>query len=283
MHERRRRFFAPRPPEGVPGPSVTYRLAASTFFAIMRVQGWRFDVTGLENVPVRGGAVLTLNHTSFLDVFTVGRAPYLASGRPIRILAKQSLFDAPLFGTVMRRAEHIPVRRGAGASALVDAVDALRRGELIAVPAEQTISPSFELLAFKTGAARMAMATGVPIVPSVSWGSHRFFTVGQRPRLAWRIPVSLRYGQPVHPAADDDPAEVTAEVRRRTTLLLAEAQDAYPDGSPAGAWWVPARLGGGAPSIEEAEHTLAALRARWHRATGETHEGRSSGVADATS
>jgi 1-acyl-sn-glycerol-3-phosphate acyltransferase len=267
----------------MPGPSVTYRLAASTFFAIMRAQRWRFDVTGLDNVPERGGAVLTLNHTSYLDVFTVGRAPYLTTGRPIRILAKQSLFDAPLFGTVMRRAEHIPVRRGAGASALVDAVEALRRGELIAVPAEQTISPSFELLEFKTGAARMAMATGVPIVPSVSWGSHRFFTVGRWPRLAWRIPVSLRYGEPVRPAVDDDPAEVTAEVRRRTAVLLAEAQQAYPDGSPAGEWWVPARLGGGAPSIEEAERMLSGMRARWHTEAARSREERAPGVADAAS
>jgi 1-acyl-sn-glycerol-3-phosphate acyltransferase len=82
------------------------------------VQRWRFDVHGLEHVPRLGGAVIASNHTSFWDFFTVGRGPYLGWGRPVRILAKESLFRVPVFGPLMRRAEHIPVHRGAGAPAL---------------------------------------------------------------------------------------------------------------------------------------------------------------------
>jgi 1-acyl-sn-glycerol-3-phosphate acyltransferase len=251
-----------------PSAGWLYRFAAFLAFGIMRLQRWRFDADGLEHVPQVGGAVIASNHTSFWDFFTTGRAPYLGWGRPVRILAKASLFEVPVFGPIMRRAEHIPVHRAAGAAALTSAVDALRRGELVLILPEQTISPSFELLPFRPGAVRMAAAAGVPLVPSVSWGSHRFHTTGRRPRWSWRLPVVVRYGEPLHPAPDDDVAEVLAELRRRMQVLLDEAQRDYPDGAPAGAWWVPARLGGGAPELDHDEY-VAGLRHRWRAEHGQ--------------
>ncbi len=253
----------PRPTDpSNPRASWLYRFAAWFAFSVMRVQGWRNGVRGLEHVPTTGGAVIAANHTSFWDFFTVGREPYLRWGRPVRIMAKESLFRAPVFGFLMRRAEHIPVHRGAGGDALRSGVAALEAGELVLVLPEQTISPSFELLPFKTGAARMAAAAGVPLVPAVSWGSHRFHTSGRRPRWSWRLPVHVAYGEPLHPAPGDDPREVTAELRRRVRALLEEVQDDYPDHAP-GAWWVPARLGGAAPSAEEGERILARIREGW--------------------
>jgi 1-acyl-sn-glycerol-3-phosphate acyltransferase len=249
-----------------PSASRVYRVVAWVAFTVMRLQRWRVEVRGLEHVPRVGGAVLATNHTSFWDFFTAGRAPYLGWGRPVRILAKESLFRAPVFGRIMRAAQHIPVHRGAGADALRSAVAALERGELVLVLPEQTISPSFELLPYKTGAARMAAAAGAPVVPAVSWGSHRFHTTGRRPRWSWRLPVLVAYGEPLCPAPDDDPVEVTAELQRRSAALLTELQASYPDGHPAGAWWVPARLGGSAPTVAEAEAHLERLTARWKRA-----------------
>jgi 1-acyl-sn-glycerol-3-phosphate acyltransferase len=255
-----------------PGASLIYRFAAWVAFAVIRLQRWRFDIRGLDHLPERGGAVLAVNHTSFWDFFTVGRAPYLGWGRPVRILAKESLFRAPVFGWLMRRAEHIPVHRGAGATALRSAIDAAERGELVLVLPEQTISPSFELLPFKTGAARMAAGAGVPLIPCVSWGSHRFHTSGRRPRWSWRLPVVIAYGEPLHPTEDDDPAEVVAELRERMRGMLDEVQRSYPAGAPAGAWWVPARLGGSAPTQEEAERHVERLAKGWKQAARETVE-----------
>jgi 1-acyl-sn-glycerol-3-phosphate acyltransferase len=254
----------PRPLDPT-NPSATwlYRFAAWFAFTVMRLQRWRFDVRGLDHVPTTGGAVLAVNHTSFWDFFTVGRGPYLEWGRPVRILAKESLFRAPVFGWLMRKAEHIPVHRGAGGEALRSAVAALEAGELVLVLPEQTISPSLDLLPFKTGAVRMAASAGVPVVPAVSWGSHRFHTTGRRPRWSWRLPVTIAYGPPLYPTPGDDPVEVTEELRRRIRTLLDEAQARYPDGAPAGAWWVPARLGGGAPTADEAETILARIRDGW--------------------
>lgn len=248
-----------------PGAGWIYRIAARIAFAIMAMQRWRWDVRGVEHVPTTGGAVIASNHTSFWDFFAVGRAPYLGAGRPVRILAKESLFRAPLFGAVMRRAQHIPVHRGAGSEAFRSAVAALRQGELVLVLPEQTISRSFELLPLRPGAARMAAEAGVPLVPSVSWGTHRFHTAGRWPRWRWRLPVVVRYGEPLHPTPDDDFATVLAQLRERMRALLDDVRRDYLDGNPSGAWWVPASLGGAAPSVEEAEQHLGAMTERWRQ------------------
>lgn len=255
----------PRPDPGVPRASWVYRFAAFVAFTIFRIQGWRYDVAGTEHVPTRGGAVLVANHFSFWDFFLVGRGPYLGGGRPVRIMAKESLFRTPVFGWLMRRAEHIPVHRGAGTDAFASAVEALERGELVLVLPEATISPAFELLPFKTGAARMAARAGVPLVPAASWGSHRFHSVRRRPTWSWRLPVVIRYGAPLHPTTDDDPREVTARAQTRVAALVDEAIAAHPDGTPEGAWWVPARFGGGAPTVAEAADYLDSVRANWRR------------------
>jgi len=229
------------------------------------LQRWRLDVEGLEHVPRSGGAVMMLNHSSFVDFFTAARRPFLELGRPVRMLAKASLFRSPVLGPVMRAAGHIPVERGSGRDALRAAVEALRRGEFVGILPEQTISPSLELLPFKSGAVRMAQEAGVPVVPAVSWGSHRFWTTGDGPHLTWRLPVHVRYAEAVIPEGDAD--AVTQRLRSQMAGMLEDVQRRYRDGLPAGARWVPARLGGAAPSVEEAERMLGRLRASWGRST----------------
>lgn len=253
--------------DGDPRASWAYRVAAWIAFAVMRLQRWRVDVQGAEHLPRHGGVVIAANHTSFWDFFTSGWLPYRHWRRPVRILAKASLFSTPVFGWFMRHAEHIPVHRGSGRGALLSAITALEEGEMLLVLPEQTISPSLELLPFKPGAARMAAAAGVPLVPTVSWGSHRFHTSGRKPRWSWRLPVTVRYGEPLRPGPDDDPEVVTEQLRRRIARLLDEAQRSYPQGTPSGAWWVPARLGGGAPGSQEADAFLRALAERWQHPT----------------
>lgn len=253
------------PAHDLPRASLLYRTAAATALAVFTVQAWDIRVRGLAHVPRTGGAVLVANHMSFWDFFIVGRGPYREFGRPARILAKQSLFDAPLFGPVMRSAGHIPVQRGKGTGAYRDAVAALGRGELVLVMPEGTISPALDLLSFRTGAARMAIAAGVPVVPAISWGSHRFHTVKHGPRPRWRLPVTVDYGEPLHLGHHEDPRAVTTALHAQMQVMFDRAVVDYPGGTPAGAWWVPARFGGGAPTPEEADQYLDGLRRRWHR------------------
>lgn len=245
----------------VPQAGLIYRGAAWVGVGVMRLQKWRFDVKGLEHIPAEGGCLIAANHQSFWDFFAVASAPYAAYGRPVRILAKKSLFDLPVFGRLMYRTGCIPVDRGNGLQALHHAIDALRRGELVLILPEGTISRSFDLLTLRSGAARMALEAGVPLVPAATWGTHRFYTSGRRPRWSWRLPVTARYGTPLRPSSDADPAEVTKELQVAMQSVLDSAVDAYPDGSPSGAWWVPARLGGGAPDHAEVE-------AEWKRTRG---------------
>lgn len=235
-------------------------MAASVAFRTMDLQAWRFDVRGADHLPASGGAVIAANHIGFWDFFTVGRAAYYGLGRPVRILAKDTLFEVPIFGRVMHAAGHIPVYRAEGRGALRAAVAALRAGELVLVLPEQTISPAFELLPFKTGAARMATAAEVPLIPAASWGSHRFHTVLHRPQWHWRLPVSVAYGEPLRPEPDADPAQVTQTLRARVRTLADELVTTYPDGAPAGAWWVPERFGGGAPSPAEGDAYVERIR-----------------------
>ena len=250
----------------VPRANVIYHILARLAMAPISLQRWQLETEGLENVPAAGGAVLALNHSSFVDFFTAARRPFLHLGRPIRMLAKASLFQSRFMGSIMRAARHIPVDRKAGAAALDSAVEALRRGELIGVLPEQTISPSFELLPFKSGAVRMAQQAGVPIIPAVSWGSHRFWTAGDGPHLSWRLPVHIRYAPPVHP--EGDPVAATARLREQMVEMLADVQRHYRDGLPAGARWVPARLGGSAPTVEQGEEWLRRVRSSWGRSSG---------------
>jgi len=226
---------------------------------VMRLQRWQFDVRGFENVPDRAGCVIAANHTSFWDFFAVAQFPYLRHGRPVRIMAKESLFRIPIIGPLITRTGCIPVDRGNGGDALVHAVTSLHRGEMVLVLPEQTISRSFDLLPFKTGAVRMARSAGVPLVPTVSWGSHRFFTTGRPPRWSWRLPVTVQFGEPIHVQPEDDVEVITKELRAQMQGMLDEVITSYPAGAPSGAWWVPHRLGGAAPEHDsvEREHSKA--------------------------
>lgn len=251
----------------VPRADAKYHVLARLAMTPIWLQRWRLDVEGLEHLPRSGGAVMVLNHTSFVDFFTAARLPFLQLGRPVRMLAKASLFRSRLIGPFMRAAGHIPVERGSGRDALVAAVAALRRGELIGVLPEQTISPSLELLSFKSGAVRMAQEAGVPVFPAVSWGSHRFWTVGDGPHLSWRLPVHIRFAEPITPDGDSDADSVTARIRTVMAGMLEDVQQRYRDGLPAGARWVPARFGGTAPTVEQGEEILSRRHSSWRRST----------------
>lgn len=229
-------------------------------FIVLVLFRWRVRVAGLEHVPSDRGAVLVYNHHSYFDFVMVGWAIVRRLGRPARFLAKSEIWRHPVGRLVVEGVRAVPVERGSSTGrhgALDAAIEALRAGDLVVVAPEQTISRSFDLLPMKSGAVRMARAAGVPVVPVAGWGSHRFFTKGHGPHWASRIPVVVRYGAPIHVGVDEDVHVATARVADALAQLLDEVQRTYPDGTPAGAWWVPARLGGGAPPHAEvlAEHT----------------------------
>jgi len=238
----------------------TYTPVIALARLVFRSLGLRFTVTGVENVPRTGGAVMAVNHIGYLDFTFAGLAAQPA-GRLVRFMAKKEVFDHKVSGPLMRGMKHIPVDRlGAAADSYHAAVRALRSGEIVGVFPEATISQSFELKEFKTGAARMAAEAGVPLLPCVLWGSQRIFTKGRPRDLTRGTPIRIVIGEPFSPEPAADPVAVTGELKRRMQVLLDEAQATYPGGPrrPGDTWWIPARLGGTAPTPEEARALAAA-------------------------
>jgi 1-acyl-sn-glycerol-3-phosphate acyltransferase len=216
-----------------------------------RLQGLTFTVTGVENLPVTGGAVIAINHTSYFDFTFAGLPAYKQGrGRKVRFMAKREVFDGKLTGPIMRSLRHIEVDRDSGGASFEEACQRLKEGELVGVYPEATISRSFEIKAFKSGAARMAIAADVPIVPHIIWGAQRIWTKGY-PKNMWRpkVPISVAVGEPIAPTLP--PTELTALLHSRMQHLLERVQDDYGP-HPPGEFWVPHRLGGGAPSLAEA-------------------------------
>lgn len=218
---------------------------------VWRMQGLTFNVTGVEKLPVTGGAVIAINHTSYFDFTFAGLPAYKQGrGRKVRFMAKKEVFDHKVGGAVMRKLRHIEVDRTSGGDSFQAACAALKAGELVGVYPEATISRSFEIKGFKSGAARMAIDADVPIIPHIIWGAQRIWTKGH-PRTMWRpkVPISIAVGEPIYPTLPG--AELTALLHHRMQHLLEQVQEAYGP-HPQGEYWVPHRLGGGAPTLAEA-------------------------------
>jgi 1-acyl-sn-glycerol-3-phosphate acyltransferase len=242
------------------------RLARAVFWA----QGLRFSLEGTEHVPRQGGAVMVINHVGYMD-FTYAGLAALPANRLVRFMAKQEVFDHRVSGPLMRGMHHIAVDREAGSASFREALKALKDGEIIGVFPEATISRSFELKEFKAGAVRMAAAARVPLLPTIIWGSQRVWTKDRPRRFGrTRTPITVRVGEPLPVAARDDSAAVSDTLRARMTQMLHSVQETYPDvpASPAEAWWQPARLGGTAPTPDEAARLDEAEREDRQRRRG---------------
>jgi 1-acyl-sn-glycerol-3-phosphate acyltransferase len=244
----RRDLFGPAPdPRDRP-----YRFVIRLALIVFGLFGFRFDVRGSEHVPASGGAIICSNHVSYFDFTFLGLGA-LPQHRLVRFMAKAGVFSHWFAGPFMRAMKHIPVDRKAGAAAFESAVRALKDGEVVGVFPEATISRSFTVKDLKAGAARMAVDAGVPILPAAVWGGQRVATKGHPVRFRRRVPVVVVIGEPLVPEPGDKVQSLLRRTRTAMEELLDEAQRSYPD-TPAGPgdrWWLPAHLGGTAPSPED--------------------------------
>ena len=231
-------------------------LGARVFFSGL---GLKFDIVGEQNIPRTGGALLAINHTSYLDFALAGLPPHLVGHRLVRFMAKDGIFKHPVAGPLMRGMKHIPVDRDAGSAAFRDAVADLKAGELVGIFPEATMSRSFEIKEIKNGAVRMARAADVPLIPMIVFGGHRLMSYGRRDFSRGK-PICMTVGEPVPVPRGANPDSVAEELRLRLEELLDQTIARYPD-KPAGAWWIPARLGGSAPTPEEALEIEERVRA----------------------
>ncbi len=209
--------------------------------------GLRFDFKGDHNIPREGGAILAMNHIGYLDFALIGTAA-LPVKRYVRFMAKKEIFENKIAGPLMRGMHHISVDRSSGSASFVAALRALKSGEIVGIFPEGTISVSFELKEFKSGAVRLAMGAGVPVIPAVVWGSQRIWTKKVKRDLKRnKFPISVSFGEPLYFTKADDVEEGEAQLRSAMQALLLDVQSHYPD-SHQGARWAPIRLGGSAPA-----------------------------------
>ncbi len=183
---------------------------------------WR----GIEHLPDSGGFLFAANHISYADPFLFGDFVDSAGYAP-HFLAKQSVLQLPVVGRLVRATGQIPVHRESGhaSQAYRDAVAAVRAGRSVIVYPEGTLTrdPDLWPMVGKTGAVRIALDSGCPVLPCAQWGAHELLPPYARlPRLFARPVNQVLVGPPVD-LDDLRDQPVTAELLREATARVMEA------------------------------------------------------------
>jgi 1-acyl-sn-glycerol-3-phosphate acyltransferase len=200
----------------------------------------RRDWRGQDKIPQTGGVVFVVNHISNADPIALGQ--FLAfSGRWPRFLAKASLFRVPMLGPILRRCGQIPVQRQSArsADALLAAVEAVHQGRAVVIYPEGTITrdPDLWPMAGKTGAARIALRTGCPVVPIGQWGAQELMYGPEIhfPKLLPRKTLRLLAGDPVslddlrdQPVSGATLDAATDRIMDAITVLVAQLRQESP-------------------------------------------------------
>ena len=209
----------------------------------------RFDIEGIERIPLHGKAILVANHRSYFDPLAIG---YLLSrrGRTIRFLGKKEVFDAPIVGDVAAAMGGIRVDRGTGSDEPLHAAEeALAAGEMVAIMPQGTIprGPAFfdPELRGRWGAVKLAHASGAPIIPVGIWGTERVWPRSAKAPNVTNVlappTVRIQVGEPVDIKGNDVDEDTRAMMAAIVDLLPSEARQrreptpeqlaaTYPDG-----------------------------------------------------
>jgi 1-acyl-sn-glycerol-3-phosphate acyltransferase len=196
-----------------------------------------------EKIPATGGCILVFNHVSHVDPLTAAHLVY-DHGRMPRYLAKSGLFKNRALAYFLRAAGQIPVERlTRNAKGAFDAaVAAVDSGECVVVYPEGTLTrdPDLWPMVGKSGAARIALATGAPVIPVGQWGAHNLlYPYAKKPRLFPRTHISVKVGDPVplddlrdRPQTTETINEATRRIMAALTALVAELRHEEPPAAP---------------------------------------------------
>jgi 1-acyl-sn-glycerol-3-phosphate acyltransferase len=206
--------------------------------------------TGQEHLPPDGGVILVPNHVSHFDPLIVAHYVYDA-GRWPRFLGKASLWKVPVVGFLLRKVEQIPVDRGSveAVKSLDTLVQAIREGGAVVIYPEGTTTrePDLWPMRGKTGAARLALLTGAPVVPIANWGAERVFDPRTKKfKVRPRTPVSVTAGKAVDLSRWAGEAPTKAVLEQMTDAIMLDIRDQLSelrDGDPPPLYARPARRG----------------------------------------
>ena len=204
------------------------RLAVMLVVPVMRV--WtRPTWSGQERMPPTGGVILVPNHVSHFDPLVVAHYVY-ASGRWPRFLGKASLWKVPVVGFMLRKTLQIPVERGSveAVKSLDALIAALNEGGAVLIYPEGTTTrePDLWPMRGKTGAARLALVTGAPVIPIANWGAQQVFDPRtNKLKLRLRTPVSVTTGEPVDLSRWAGETPSRAVLDQMTDAIMLEIRD----------------------------------------------------------
>ncbi|MHC6591169.1 lysophospholipid acyltransferase family protein [Arthrobacter sp. C152] len=221
-------------------------------------------------VPVPGmGAVFAITHFGYLDFAVAELMLWKHCRGQLRFLVHQGAADHWLAGPAISASGHVVVGYADKSGAYDAAVARLRDGEYLAVFPEAGVSRSFTVRGCRTGAVRMAAEAGVPLIPVSIWGAHRLLTRGHgfSARRGWRAPVCVQVDEPLRFRPDVDVEAATETLRGRLQAGIDRCIADFPLQPAPGAWWMPAHLGGGAPTEAERQLLDAEDAARLRRRT----------------
>jgi len=206
---------------------VLYTIGMWTAAPAIR-QLWRPKVEGLEHVPDTGGAIFAGNHLSVADEFFLGSVV----PRPIAFWAKEEYFDGTgvsgmFFKALMNGLGAIPVHRSGGRAALSafdEAIPHLRNGGLVCIYPEGTRSPDGRLYRGRTGAARLALAAEVPIIPVGVIGTEKIQPIGQVVPTVKRDAITIKFAKPIEVTRWKGAESSSTAAREITDTLMATIQ-----------------------------------------------------------
>jgi 1-acyl-sn-glycerol-3-phosphate acyltransferase len=210
---------------------------ATRWVLIPSLRAWfRWHVEGLEHVPKEGPAIIAANHIAYLDPLAVAYGVVRAGRRP-RFLAKSELMDDRRIGWILRGCGQIEVQRGTrnAVQALEHAFDALERGEVVCIFPEGTVTPDPDLrpMQSKTGTPRLALRSGVPVIPCGVWGTANVWPKSYRHNWRYKQELAVRFGEPVVYRGDADRTEDWADagddITNRIAELVASIKPLIPD------------------------------------------------------
>lgn len=189
------------PPTGNPlGTNNYFRFASFILIPLLNLFTKR-DWRGSENLPRSGAVIVVSNHISYADPLIFAQYLY-KNGRAPRFLGKASIFKVPVIGRIIAGSGQIPVERESESAshALDHAIAFLASGHCLGVYPEGTLtrdSHGWPMRA-KTGIARLAIITQVPVIPCAQWGAQELLpTYGKKPKLFPRTKVSVWAGAPL--------------------------------------------------------------------------------------
>jgi 1-acyl-sn-glycerol-3-phosphate acyltransferase len=214
----------------------------------------KYDWHGQENFPAAGGMILAANHLSYFDVLALSLFSDHAGRYPV-FLAKSSLFDIKVLGPIIRKLGQLPVYRNQSDAALVlrDAEQGVRKGACVIFYPEATVTrdPDLWPMVAKSGAARLALATGAPVIPVAHWGAQDILPYGSfKPRLLPRKRVQVLAGPAVDLSAFEGQPLTPENLRQATELIMADITKLL------------ARLRGQTPPAEPYHPAIARRKAR---------------------